>query len=500
MRNILTKGNAMIALMMPLFVAGQAMAMPDSAFLLRFPLYVHTPYAFADRRIGFLPPDPRIPLPIGFRELWYLHVSGYLVRDDWDHLRAIILERQVPGLDFSRESNILTLQDLRGLTGLRLLNVAGTRINDRDLDMLWPMQGLEVFVANDRITDTGLARLGRHPRLVELGLAGSQVTDRGLAFLHNYSGLQRLDLSGTRVTDAGMVSLARLPLKQLALGAGITQQGIQALAGMKTLEQLDISQTHVGDEGYSIIMAWPCLHTLFAGRPLTDKGLERLSHVGSLRRLDLTGAHITDKGVQALGHLKDLEELALSQTAVGDAAIEAVVSLKALRFLEVSDTQVTDVGLQRLASMPSLQVISLSTTGSTDVSRFSAWRKLPRLHRVIINGRPMGYEWMQELRGRQARGLLEFQWVHSAEAAEDGSGQGIQVAQLMDNTPSGAGLSGLKRIHYVESELDDVIPAPTTIRQDTPEYNEKNFLGEIEVHSTPSGQKRPLKTSESDNQ
>jgi hypothetical protein len=165
--------------------------------------------------------------------------------------------------------------------------------------------------------------------------------------------------------------------------------------------------------------------------------------------------------------------------------------LNHLRFLEISDTNITEQGLKRLAAIPSLQVISFSAKNAIDPSALKAWQKLPKLHTVIINGRPMNSQWMQKMKGQRSHGWLP-RLVPDAEAAENGgSSAPIEVAQLKDRSPSGSSFTGLKRIHYVESELDNVIEAPPTINQDNQQDTEKNFLGEITINAGSSGKRRP---------
>ena len=53
------------------------------------------------------------------------------------------------------------------------------------------------------VTDAGMEHLKGLKGLRRLNLKGTQVTDRGLESLHGLTELRELDLSNTRVSDAG---------------------------------------------------------------------------------------------------------------------------------------------------------------------------------------------------------------------------------------------------------------------------------------------------------
>ncbi|MCE9543933.1 MAG: hypothetical protein K8T25_00180 [Planctomycetia bacterium] len=78
------------------------------------------------------------------------------------------------------------LEHLKGLTGLRRLDLDGTQITDNGLEHLKGLKALQTLWLNE-----------------------TQVTDNGLEHLRGLTTLQWLRLDGTKVTDAGVARLQK---------------------------------------------------------------------------------------------------------------------------------------------------------------------------------------------------------------------------------------------------------------------------------------------------
>jgi hypothetical protein len=89
----------------------------------------------------------------------------------------------------------------------------------------------KLHLPGSRITDGGLAHVGKVQQLVRLDVHGTDVGDAGLTHLAGMPSLKWLFLSETRVTDAGMESLGRLP--QLCIvdldGTAVADAGLRRL-------------------------------------------------------------------------------------------------------------------------------------------------------------------------------------------------------------------------------------------------------------------------------
>ncbi len=149
------------------------------------------------------------------------------------------------------------LANLKGLTGLRALDLCHTGVGD-----------------------AGLAHLKGLNRLENLTLDSSAFTDEGLANLKGLTGLQSLDLINTRVTGEGLANLK----------------------GMTGLKGLFLYHTYVNDAGLSYLKGLTSLRELGLGYTrISDAGLANLKALTSLRELDIKWTRITEAGVKELG-------------------------------------------------------------------------------------------------------------------------------------------------------------------------------------------------------
>jgi hypothetical protein len=122
--------------------------------------------------------------------------------------------------------------------------------------VLW---GFQIQVVADlngpNVGDDELARLQRMPgfrHVQALDLGGTRITDRSLEVLEGCPRLFTLDLSRTGVTDKGMESLAKLPyLSGIGLSrTEVTDAGLDALIRSRPdLRRVDLTRTKVTAEG-----------------------------------------------------------------------------------------------------------------------------------------------------------------------------------------------------------------------------------------------------------
>ncbi len=241
------------------------------------------------------------------------------------------------------------LQLLRGMRGLRWLDLSGTEVSDRGVAHVECLQDLRFLdVSRTSMTDMALEHFAKLPMLQGLMLSETQVSDAGLAHLTPLDDLIGLDLSHAAITDDGLVHLASLPLlRDLHLGGtGITDSGLEHLCKLEDLKALNLSQTKV-----------------------TDEGLARLLELKKLQRLHLAGTPVTDKGMMHLARLKYLQVLVLDNTAVGDAGLKSLAASTSLEHLYVRNTPVGNAGLLSIVASESLT--KLSASGSRITMRAS---------------------------------------------------------------------------------------------------------------------------------
>jgi Leucine-rich repeat (LRR) protein len=255
------------------------------------------------------------------------------------------------------------LRALSGLTKLDALNLNGNRLlGHRDVEVLLGFPKLRLLGLRDLyFTDAGALALQRLPRLEELDMGGTKVTDKGLAHLGKLP-LRRLRLGwAMEFTDAGLAHLARIKtLEELDLSfTKVTGKGLGHLRPLASLKALDLRGTDVGDSGLEVLQHLPLRRLNLRETKVTDAGLKVVARCKTLRCLELIETAVGDAGVAHLLKCEALEELDLDQTAVGDTGVDSLAKLKSLRSLSLGRTKVTDGGVARLAGHPSLRSLWL---------------------------------------------------------------------------------------------------------------------------------------------
>ncbi len=137
---------------------------------------------------------------------------------------------------------------------------------------------VDIVLSNSLVTDEGLARLARVPRLRHLNLDDCrEITSAGLAHLTTLGHLRKLSLNRTAVDDAGLAHLRALPvLTELSLvgNAGVTDAGAAHLARCPALRVLRLRDTRLGDPGLAELKAAPQLRELWLeGSRVTERGM-----------------------------------------------------------------------------------------------------------------------------------------------------------------------------------------------------------------------------------
>jgi Leucine-rich repeat (LRR) protein len=179
--------------------------------------------------------------------------------------------------DFSPRITDIGLSHLKGLVGLRALNLSGNRVTTAGLIHLKGMKRLEeLWLLRNKITD--IAPIRNHFSLCRLHLSENPLNDTGVSSISELRGLQELALDGTRVTDEGLSFLGELPLlTNLTLSnSALSDFGLAHVAKSPALECLDLSNTRI-----------------------TDMGLMRLKSMKHLKEVGVSRTQVTAKGIEA---------------------------------------------------------------------------------------------------------------------------------------------------------------------------------------------------------
>jgi beta-lactamase regulating signal transducer with metallopeptidase domain/Leucine-rich repeat (LRR) protein len=269
----------------------------------------------------------------------------------------------------------ITLAQLKNLRELSLLG----DFTDGSLTELAPLDQLEVLQLYQEkpFAKLDLAFLENKPRLRRFITGGIEPTDEGFARIGKLPALEHLMTNFTSATDAGLSDLAKLSnLKTLTLDSSqqrsrVTPEGMLAIGKLTQLVKLTISGKFSGDSALDegtiddrLIFAWTSRLKQLKSLQLfncwlTDEGLNRLSHLRSLVRLNLSGdLEITDDGMAHLGTITTLKNLSLANAAITDkglSQLKPLTSLESLVLYNAPQAQVSDAELASLAGCSKLR-------------------------------------------------------------------------------------------------------------------------------------------------
>jgi Leucine-rich repeat (LRR) protein len=252
------------------------------------------------------------------------------------------------------------------------VNWRGRFVSDADLDEIARMPQVErVDLSLTRVSDLGLLRLKGLRNVRELNLFFAEwITDEGLAVLKDWPKIETLNLRGTKVTDNTLALIAgKQSITSLDIGyAEVTDSGLQHLARLKNLRRLGFGGNKMTDVGMEVLRSLPGLtHLDISGKQRTDSGLwfvavtdlamDTVAALPQLRELNLSGTQITAKGLDRLTGLKQLEKLNLyGCKRITDDALERLNGMPALRSVDLGDTGVTLAGFDKLAKVDRIKV------------------------------------------------------------------------------------------------------------------------------------------------
>ncbi len=133
-------------------------------------------------------------------------------------------------------------------------------ICQQDAALLAHCRELKFFIApNSTFDDAALARMTCHESLTKLDLSRSRLTDRGLALLGKFPNLKILRLEMCPITDDGLRSLAACSqLETLDLShTPITDRGVEHLVDLLELKSLDLTGTQITAKSLATIDRFP---------------------------------------------------------------------------------------------------------------------------------------------------------------------------------------------------------------------------------------------------
>lgn len=318
------------------------------------------------------------------RDALRIDVRAPINDGDWDTICDVMRDQGLVAIS----SPALTDAGLRRLarcsfiTSIEMDGAQGfTDDGVRALAAMPELERLDLSGWHSPLGDRGLAVVAELPALVELKLCWPQrISDAGLAGLGRCRRLRSVNLMGTRTGDGTMDALRGLPdLDHLVMGRNTTDIGLRALHALPQLRD-----AHGQDAALDVMTFLPPRHSVMLDGPITDEGLASLEGLDGIIGLGIFGhaKAITVRGIRTLAAMRHVEMFAPPGDLCDDAAMTAIAAFPALRLLQAQGTVASDAGFAALGRSRTLEYLwardgnGLSDGGFTSLLGIASLRGL----------------------------------------------------------------------------------------------------------------------------
>jgi serine/threonine protein kinase/uncharacterized C2H2 Zn-finger protein len=213
--------------------------------------------------------------------------------------------------------------------------------------------------------------LSRNTNIKTLLLRDNVVSGKDLRALSPLKNLESLDLSNTHIDGEGLRELhAFKKLKHLTLTGNdsIDDHAMQILVSMPQLVWLDISNTKVTAKGIEALSRLPNLTKLNAkALQLENKHMSALKNFKQLRTVRLNNNLITAEAIGIMPALETIHELDLTDNKLNDDVVPFILRFKNLTTLHISRTLISRNGFLKLAKLPKLKAMHAKKNGLSEV-------------------------------------------------------------------------------------------------------------------------------------
>jgi hypothetical protein len=139
--------------------------------------------------------------------------------------------------------------------------------------------------------------------------------------------------------------------------------GLEPLSRLINLERLELGGTPAGDVALHHLARLSKLRDLgLSHTDIGNGGLKHLQKLSSLRKLNLRSTAIDDDGIDHIQGLTRLQTLILADTQITSVSLYYLQDMKELDYLDLAGTKVTDAGLRHLIKLPKLRILNLDST------------------------------------------------------------------------------------------------------------------------------------------
>jgi len=333
-----------------------------------------------------------------------LHTTG-VTDKGLEYLRDL---RSLRALEFSVEMSITGagLAVLKDLPHLEYLDL-GAGVTDAGLKELGQLTKLRwLRIHTGRIWGPGLAELARSPRLEGLCFLGNDdLSDQHMRYLEGLTQLKSLTFWGVadRLSDAGMASIGKLRnLEELYFigwsAPSFSLAGITPWKDLKKLRKLDFGLGWVGPPGVVYgddvarqLAQMSSLESIKGVAYLSADGLKTLATLPNLKCLhvslkDRRQGYEGPTGVAHLAKLRSLEDLAfMGGESLSDDDAAQFESLPNLRNLFIADSNMTERGMASLGRLRHLEHLTIGGHGFLTKQALNELKDLTNLQTLDVS-------------------------------------------------------------------------------------------------------------------
>lgn len=307
--------------------------------------------------------------------------SGWRSRD-WHAVLSHLQTTRATVIDAAEQMTDAMLKDLASIDHLQVLNLSGSRgVTDAGIIHLAAMGQLRhLDLSGTGVTDRALELIASMPQLESISLARTGISDSGVAHLAHCDQLVDVNLQGTATGDGALRALTGKPrLSQLRSGNAVTDIGLAYLRDMPIFRSWHGGEPKVGLLSYDASPNYLLLRGTF-----TDGGMSQLADLAGLFALNLDASElrITSDGLIPLIDLPHLEWLAIDAK---DDCLAHVARMPRLRFLGCQDTVATDDGFLALSQSPTIEYIWGRRCYNLRTNGFSALTRMPSLRGLAVS-------------------------------------------------------------------------------------------------------------------
>ena len=274
------------------------------------------------------------------------------------------------------------LRDVARIDHLDQLDVSGSRaVSDEGVAALAGLTSLRhLDLGGTSITDRALEVVGTMPSLESVSFWGTRITERGVQALRTLDALRYVHLGHTTVGDAAVRVLAGKPhLRTFYSGNGLTNEGLAAFHDWPAL------RTWQGGEETMALLSYEAGPTYLNLRgSFGDRGLAQLRGLDGLFALNVDARELplTAAGIATLADLPRLGWLAADAK---DDWMAPIAALPRLRFLGAQDTVASDDGFVALGRSSSIEYIWGRRCHGLGRRGFLALSQMPALRALSVS-------------------------------------------------------------------------------------------------------------------